>query len=143
MVKGLLLEFKHLWQNQNVTGKQLRGFLYVILGVCLLIALFRFYKHDGNISSFDFQLYILALIFFFLFFIRPVFIFLYKLWMSIALVLGFFVSNLVLAIVFYLVITPFGFVMRILKKDPIKKEFRTSEKTYWEIPLKKNYQKQF
>lgn len=143
MVKGLLLEFKHLWKNQNITNKQLRGFLYVILGVCFLISIFRFYKHGGTISEFDYQLYIFAFAFLFLFFIKPPFIFLYKFWMSIALVLGFIVSNLVLSIVFYLVITPFGFGMRILNKDPIKKQFRSSEKTYWEIPLKKNYQKQF
>ena len=45
--------------------------------------------------------------------------------------IGFVVSHLFLAIVFYLVLTPVGLVMRLLRRDPLHRTFDREAKTYW------------
>lgn len=44
----------------------------------------------------------------------------YKGWMSIALVIGWINTRIILAIVFYIIITPMGLIMRIFGKNPVK-----------------------
>jgi hypothetical protein len=45
--------------------------------------------------------------------------------------IGWLVSHALLAIIYYLVITPIGLVMRGLGKDPIQKRFDPTRKSYW------------
>lgn len=47
--------------------------------------------------------------------------FLYKAWMKFGLVAGWINTRIILGIVFYIIITPVGFLMRILGKNPLKK----------------------
>ncbi len=51
----------------------------------------------------------------------------YQGWMSFALVIGWINTRLILAIVFYLIITPFGVVMRLFGKNPMKNKQSQSE----------------
>jgi len=44
----------------------------------------------------------------------------YQGWMSFALVIGWVNTRLILAIVFYLIITPMGSIMRLFGKNPVK-----------------------
>ena len=57
-------------------------------------------------------------------------IWIYKIWMSLAITLGYFVSRLLLAVLFYLIITPIGLVMRLLGKDLLDIKPRQAE-SYW------------
>ncbi len=59
--------------------------------------------------------------------LRPV----HKVWMSIAIVLGAIMSRVILSLVFYLVVTPIGLLMRLFGKDPITKKPDPSLETYW------------
>ena len=45
--------------------------------------------------------------------------------------IGFVVSYLILAIVYYLVLTPTGLVMRLFGYDPMNRNFDGSTDTYW------------
>ena len=45
--------------------------------------------------------------------------------------IGFVVSHVILAIVYYLVFTPIGFAMRIFGYDPMKRGFDKSVSSYW------------
>jgi len=45
--------------------------------------------------------------------------------------IGFVVSHVFLALVFYLVITPAGLVMRLLGRDPLQRTFDPQASTYW------------
>lgn len=45
--------------------------------------------------------------------------------------IGFVVSYLILAIVYYLVLTPTGIVMRLFGYDPMNRHFDVSTDTYW------------
>ena len=76
---------------------------------------------------------------------------LYRIWMVIGGFLGFVNSHLLLALVFYLVFTPIGLVMRLLGRDPIDWRFDARSKapdSYWirrEQPLlpRNHYERQF
>ncbi len=59
--------------------------------------------------------------------LRPI----YLVWMGIAIVLGFVMTRVILTIVFFLVITPIGLIMRALGKDPLTKGPDKSLESYW------------
>ena len=54
-----------------------------------------------------------------------------KLWFKFGILLGAIVAPIVMAIVFFLVVTPIGLFMRILGKDLIRKKFDKKSETYW------------
>ena len=58
---------------------------------------------------------------------RPVFV----AWICAAYPIGWLVSHLLLAAVFFLIITPVGLVLRLLGRDPLQRKFDRSAKTYW------------
>ncbi len=68
-------------------------------------------------------------------------------WMLFLFPLGWTISHLVLAIVYYVVLTPFGLVMRVFGHDPLARHLDASAKTYWvERPQahdRKRYFRQF
>ena len=59
-----------------------------------------------------------------------------KIWFKFGLLLGKIVSPLVMAIIFFLVVTPIGILMRIFKKDLLNLKYNNN-KSYW---IKKNIQ---
>ena len=59
-----------------------------------------------------------------------------KLWFKFGVFLGNFVAPIVMGIVFFLVVTPTGIIMKLLRKDLINLK-KNNEKTYW-IEKKEN-----
>lgn len=59
--------------------------------------------------------------------LRPVYIG----WMSFAIVMGFYMSRLILTLLFYLVLTPMGFFMRVTGKDPLNERIDKGASSYW------------
>jgi len=55
---------------------------------------------------------------------------LYRIWMRVALKIGHIVNSVILAIVYFLVITPMGIVMRLLGKDPMRRELDRNVASY-------------
>lgn len=56
---------------------------------------------------------------------------LYKSWMRLVFPIGWAVSHIVLAIVYYLAITPVGLIMRAVGHDPMKRRMDRRAETYW------------
>ena len=54
-----------------------------------------------------------------------------RLWAKFGLLLHHIVSPLVLGIMFYVCITPIGFLMRLVGKDPMRRRFEPEAKSYW------------
>ena len=82
-------------------------------------------------------------------FLRPKALkYVYIAWMSIAIVLGFVVSNVILTVFFFLVITPIGLITRLLGKDFLTLKIDREAPTYW-IPRERgsktaaDYERQF
>lgn len=55
----------------------------------------------------------------------------YRVWMLVALVLGFFVSRILLFLLFYFFITPIGLLYRFFKGDILNKEINKKQSSYW------------
>ena len=49
----------------------------------------------------------------------------------VAFPIGFVLSYVIMATLFYVVIAPVGFVMRLLGHDPMDRRFRPDARTYW------------
>jgi len=54
-----------------------------------------------------------------------------KLWFKFGVFLGKVISPFIMFIIFFLIVTPIGVIMRILKKDLLNIEFNDKKKTYW------------
>lgn len=52
-------------------------------------------------------------------------------WMALAFLLGFVVSNILLTLLFFLVITPIGLVARLFGKDFLRLKLDRQTTTYW------------
>src|SRR3989338_9101691 len=69
-----------------------------------------------------------------------------KVWMTLALLMGFVMTRVILAVVFYLVITPIGLVLKATGKDFMNKSFPGKENSYWTdhaVRTKEDYERQF
>ena len=56
---------------------------------------------------------------------------LYNGWMALALVIGYIMSRILLTLIFFLVFTPVGLLLRLLKKDPLDRQSDPSADSYW------------
>ena len=54
-----------------------------------------------------------------------------KLWFKFGKLLGFIVAPIVMGVIFFLVITPTGFFMKMLGKDLLNKKYNNKIKSYW------------
>ncbi len=104
-----------------------RSFGIVFFIVFLLIALYPLLK--GN------DLRIWSLIISFIFLIlglinSKLLVPLNRLWFKFGLLLGKFISPLIMGIIFFLVVTPIGIGMRLFKKDLLNLKYNKKE-TYW------------
>ncbi|MBN2287706.1 MAG: hypothetical protein JXQ83_00140 [Candidatus Glassbacteria bacterium] len=55
----------------------------------------------------------------------------YRAWMAFARGLAWFNTRLLLVLVFYLVLTPLGLIMRLIGKRPLNLEWEPEAETYW------------
>jgi hypothetical protein len=72
----------------------------------------------------------------------------HKGWMGISFLMGFFMTHLILALIYYLVLTPMALVMRALGKDPLRLKHDRNAVSYWiERPrrefTRQSYEKMF
>ena len=72
----------------------------------------------------------------------------YWVWMIFAIILGWFMTRVILSLLFYVVITSIGLILRLLGKQFLELRWDKSKESYWNFknddPLEKeNYEKQF
>ena len=53
-----------------------------------------------------------------------------KLWFKFGIILGKIISPIIMGIIFFFVVTPIGYLMRLFKKDVLSLKFNDN-KTYW------------
>jgi uncharacterized membrane protein len=56
----------------------------------------------------------------------------YVVWMAAVFPIGFVVSHIMMAIVFYLVLTPIGLIMKLVGRDPMQRKLDPQAKSYWQ-----------
>ena len=54
-----------------------------------------------------------------------------KLWFKFGMILGSIVAPVVMGVVFFLVVTPIGLIMKIMGKDLLNKKYDKKKRTYW------------
>ena len=59
--------------------------------------------------------------------------FIFRAWMAAVYPIGWFISHMLLAIIYYLLITPIGLVVRLFRSDPLQRDFDRSATTYWTL----------
>ena len=57
---------------------------------------------------------------------------LYLVWMALGCCIGLVVSNVVLAAIYFLVVTPTGLALRLAGRDPLRRALERDRKTYWD-----------
>jgi len=132
-------------KNIKTGKKDIRGFGITIGIIFLIVAGFLFYKENDS-----FQLFIyIAGSFMSLGFLVPIILKpIYLVWMIFAVILGWFMTRFILSLLFYLVITPIGLVLRIMGKDLLELRKEEVQDSYWnmrdsEKEQNQNYEKQF
>ena len=104
-----------------------RSFGIVFFIVFLLIALYPLtYSQDIRIWSVIISIIFLVLGFFNSKILTP----LNKLWFKFGIFLGKIISPIIMGIIFFLVVTPIGILMRLLGKDLINLKYNNN-KSYW------------
>ncbi len=104
-----------------------RSFGIVFFVVFLIIALYPIINNqEPRLWSL-----IISLIFLFLGLLNSKFLTpLNKFWFKFGLILGKIISPIIMAIIFFLVVTPIGVIMRIIGKDLLNLKFN-KDKSYW------------
>jgi len=64
-----------------------------------------------------------------------------KIWMSLAVILGFIMTRVILLVLFYLILTPIGLIARIFGKDFLDLKLNKDKVSYWNLRQGKNYEK--
>ena len=54
-----------------------------------------------------------------------------QIWFKFGIILGAIIAPIVMAIIFFLVVTPIGFIMKIMGKDLLNKKYGKKKKSYW------------
>ncbi|MEC8336766.1 MAG: SxtJ family membrane protein, partial [Planctomycetota bacterium] len=55
----------------------------------------------------------------------------YRGWMFSVMPIGWVISHLLLSIIYYLLLTPIGIIMRLVGYDPMKRKLEKKRETYW------------
>jgi hypothetical protein len=114
-------------KKNNIKISSNRSFGIVFFIFFLIIAIYPLLE-NGGIRTWSF---ILSLIFLMLGLINSEFLTpLNQLWFKIGLLLAKLISPAVMGLVFFIVVTPTGLIMKILKKDILNLR-KNSFKTYW------------
>ena len=74
--------------------------------------------------------------------------YIYIAWMALAFMLGFVTSNVILMLFFFLLVTPIGFLVRLLGKDFLARKWDKQAGSYWiacakETKTAATYERQF
>jgi hypothetical protein len=125
-------------KNIDSGKKELRKFGISVGGVLVIIAAILFYFDNLLYQYFG----ILGALLILFGLILPKLLFPFqKIWMTLAVILGFIMTRVILSILFYLIITPIGFVTRLIGKDFLDLKIEKEKKSYWNVRERKGYEK--
>jgi hypothetical protein len=118
----------------------------ITMGIILsIIGFFLLWKKNNNYNYILF----LAAAFFITGLILPSILSpIYKAWMALAVVMNFIMTRVIMAVIFYLVVTPIGLIACLTGKEFLDMKIDKSAKSYWILrektkKLKSDYERQF
>ncbi|MCM8757727.1 MAG: SxtJ family membrane protein [Candidatus Omnitrophica bacterium] len=128
-------------ERLDLSRKSLRRFTLMLVIVLFLWGTFLSLKHKEVYLYF----YLIGLIFILIGLICPGLIKpLYIIWMRTAYVISWFITHLILIVLFYLIVTPYGLFMRMFGYDPLERKIEKRKDSYWKPKSKRGFnQKDF
>jgi len=137
----MFVEIKNIKSNK----KALKSFGNTIGIIFLLVAGFLFFKEK---ESFIIFIYI-AGVFIGSGIIIPIILKpIYLVWMVFAVILGWIMTRIILSLLFYVIITPIGLLLRFFGKDLLGLKIQVAQRSYWnkrdsKIEKNQDYKKQY
>ena len=119
----------------QVTNQQARKTALIVSGVLLLLAAWNYHRGRMNAVAF---LGIAGLALLLTSFVPPLARGFHVAWMKLAGVLGYINSRVLLFLLFYFAITPYGLMSRLFRRDPLNRRGK-AKSSYW-IPRKTSKQ---
>ena len=116
-------------ENKKLTIKELREFgLFTggIIAVLFGLILPLFHGHSLPIIPWVIAIILVALAIFLPKSLDPI----YRVWMKIGLYVGWLESRIVLSIVFFIILTPMAFIMKLFNRDTMARKFDFQVETY-------------
>ena len=116
--------------NRNPNLRELRIFGLLLVGFSVLMGLllhFRFEASRAALGAVVVGWSLAALYFLFPSLRKPI----YLGWMFATFPIGWTVSHLVLAVVYYAILSPIGVVMRLTGRDPLQRRLDRQATSYW------------
>ena len=123
----------------------LRKFGIIVGTVFLIIAGFLFWKEKQSFQLFLTIGIVLSVAGIAIpFILKPI----YWVWMVLATILGWFMTRVILSLLFYAVFTPIGLIGRLFRKQFLEIRWDKSKESYWNFRInehlkKENYEKQY
>jgi len=118
-------------RHDRVTARQLRQFATALI-VVTAVALLRVWWRQGAVGNIAVTLSSAALLCGVAGLIRPRAIeWLFRTLTTITWPIGVIVSEAMIVILYFVVVTPFGFALRLLKHDPLHRTIDRQAPTYW------------
>ena len=114
--------------NKNIVLPSNQKFGYFFTFVFLITSIY-FYFRENNMAFYvlgTFSIVFFLVTLFKAAILKP----LNKLWMSFGLVLGMIVSPIVMGVIFYMIFTPIGILMRLFGRDELLLQFK-AKPSYW------------
>ncbi|MBI1875750.1 MAG: hypothetical protein HYS05_17935 [Acidobacteria bacterium] len=118
--------------NRNPSPRELRQFAGIWWPALFGVIAWTIYSRSGSVGAAGAVLGA-ALIIGAIGFVKPPFMrVIYVGWMTAVFPIGWVVSHAVLGVVFFLVMTPIGLMMRALGRDPMARAFDRTATSYWQ-----------
>ena len=114
--------------NVKETPSDLRKFGLTIGGVLIIISVILFLLNKSAVVWLIIGLLLILMALLFPLALKP----LNKIWMSLAILLGWIMTRVILSLLFYLALTPLRFIALAFNKKFLDFKIDPSAKTYWE-----------
>lgn len=142
---SLIKDIKDDLNSLDLTTRNLRKFGIVVGSVFLILSISFYYYIDSLyilIAFFIFGGFLVICGFLFPLILKKI----YKIWMLFAFVIGWFVSRVILTVLYFGVVTPLSITAKISGKQFLDIKFKDGKNSYWikvQSLKKKNYEKLF
>ena len=114
--------------QEGVSARQLRNFAFLVGAVFALLGLWPFIFRGQPLRLW--ALIVAGLLVapgvLWPTLLRPV----YRVWMAVGHALGWVNTRIILAVIFYILFTPAAIIMRLLRKDPMRRKLEPAAGTY-------------
>ena len=122
------INLNYLLINMSKTNKENKKFGLLFFLIFLILGLWPLLNKEMP----NFLLIGIALIFLILVLLNSKILSpLNKAWIKFGEILGKIIAPIVMALIFFLILTPIGLIMKILRKDILKVKFIKNTKSYW------------